>query len=87
MQLGAYNSADRVLAGWNRQTHKYDVLKAYLPMSARFASPKGTFYRLSVSGFGSVREADAFCAALRGEGGKCFVRNFAGDAPVQYASR
>jgi Flp pilus assembly protein TadD len=87
VQLGAYGSPARVLAAWNGASHKYAALKAYLPMSARFASPKGTFYRLSVSGFGSVREADAFCAALRGEGGKCFVRNFAGDAPVQYASR
>jgi len=87
VQLGAYNSADRVLAGWNRQTHKYDVLKAYLPMSARFASPKGVFYRLSVRGFDTVGEANAFCNSLRHKGGKCFVRNLAGDKPVQYASR
>ena len=87
VQLGAYGSPERVLAAWNGASHKYAALKAYLPMSARFASPKGTFYRLSVSGFGSVREADDFCATLRREGGKCFVRNLAGDAPVQYASR
>jgi hypothetical protein len=43
-------------------------------------------YRLSVKGFGSVNEAQALCSSLRRSGGSCFVRNFAGDAPVQYAS-
>jgi cell division septation protein DedD len=87
VQLGAYNSADRVLAGWNRQARKYGALKAYLPMSARFASPKGVFYRLSVRGFDSVGDAYSLCNTLRREGGTCFVRNVAGDQPVQYASR
>ena len=56
-------------------------------MSARFASPKGTFYRLSVKGFASDDEATALCASLRRNGGSCFVRDVAGDAPVQYRSR
>jgi hypothetical protein len=56
-------------------------------MSARFASPKGTFYRLSVRGFDSLGEANGLCNSLRRQGGSCFVRNVAGDAPVQYASR
>ena len=55
-------------------------------MSARFASSKGTFYRLSVKGFGSVNEAAALCSALRHSGGSC-SRNVAGDTPVQIASR
>jgi Flp pilus assembly protein TadD len=87
VQLAAYNSAGEVLAGWDRQARKYGALKAYLPMSARFSSPKGVFYRLSVRGFNSVSEANGFCNTLRREGGHCFVRNFAGDRPVQYASR
>ena len=87
VQLGAYGSADRVLAAWNKQAHQYGALKAYLPMSARFQSPKGVFYRLSVQGFGSVGEANAMCASLRRKGGTCFVRNTAGDTPVQYAAR
>jgi Flp pilus assembly protein TadD len=87
VQLGAYGSADRVLAAWNKAAHKYGALKAYLPMSARFASPKGTFYRLSVRGFNSFGEANALCKSLQHQGGSCFVRNFAGDTPVQYAAR
>ena len=87
VQLGAYQSSDRVMAAWNGDARKFGALKAYLPMSARFASPKGTFYRLSVRGFSSLTEAKALCTSVRREGGSCFVRNFAGDAPVQYASR
>jgi D-alanyl-D-alanine carboxypeptidase len=87
VQLGAYQSANRVMAAWNGDARKFGVLKAYLPMSARFASPKGTFYRLSVRGFSSLTEAKALCTSVRGHGGSCFVRNIAGDAPVQYASR
>lgn len=87
VQLGAYQSPGRVLAAWNSAARKYGALKAYLPMSARFASPKGTFYRLSVRGFNSLNDANALCNSVRRQGGSCFVRNFAGDAPVQYASR
>ena len=87
VQLGAYGSPQRVLAAWTGAAHKYGALKAYLPMSARFASPKGTFYRLSVRGFNTVGQANALCASLRREGASCFVRNVAGDAPVQIASR
>ena len=86
VQIGAYRSADRVTVAWNTAARKYVALKAYMPMSARFASPKGIFYRLSVKGFASTGEAQALCAQLRRSGGKCFVRNFAGDTPVQYAS-
>lgn len=87
VQLGAYKSSERVLAAWSGVERKYPALKAYLPMSARFASPKGTFYRLSVRGFGNAGEASALCNTLHREGGACFVRRSAGDAPVNYALR
>jgi cell division septation protein DedD len=87
VQLGAYSNANSVLVAWNSKVHHYRSLASYTPMSARFASNKGTFYRLSVKGFGSVNEAVALCSSLRHSGGSCFVRNVAGDAPVQIASR
>jgi D-alanyl-D-alanine carboxypeptidase len=87
VQLGAYGSPQRVLAAWDNAARKYGALKAYLPVSARFASPKGVFFRLSVRGFATTGEANALCAQLHRKGGSCFVRNFAGDTPVQYASR
>lgn len=87
VQLGAYSNADRVLVAWNRQARRYHALQEYTPMSARFSGAKGTFYRLSVQGFGSINEAEALCSSVRHSGGSCFVRNVAGDTPVQIASR
>ena len=87
MQLGAFGSAERVAAAWNVAAHRFGSLKGYTPVSARFAGPKGTVYRLSVKGFGSDREARLVCESLRKAGGTCFVRDVAGDRPVQLASR
>lgn len=87
VQLGAYKSPDGVLEAWNGEARKFSALKAYMPMSARFASSRGLFYRLSVRGFDNLGEAHALCNSLRRKGGNCFVRNFAGDAPVNFASR
>ena len=87
VQLGAYGSASRVSVAWDQAAKRYSALKAYTPMSAKFASDKGMVYRLSVKGFSSVREAQGLCSALKKAGGSCFVRSVAGDTPVQYASR
>ena len=87
VQLGAFGNAERVATAWNAAAKRFGALRDYTPMSARFDSGKGTFYRLSVKGFGSVGEANALCASIRRAGGNCFVRKFAGDTPVQFASR
>ena len=87
MQLGAYKSPQYVNAAWGQLTQKYPALRAYLPLRARFDSPKGTFYRLSVQGFATQREALSRCQLLKSRGGSCFVRGFAGDAAIQMASR
>ena len=87
VQLGAYSNEKSVLTAWNRAAKHYRALQAYAPMSARYASPQGIFYRLSVKGFGSVNEAAALCSSVRRSGGSCFVRNVAGDTPVEIASR
>jgi Flp pilus assembly protein TadD len=87
VQLGAYASPQRVLAAWNSAARRHAALRSYTPTSARFVSPAGTVYRLAVKGFGSAGEASALCASVRRSGGACFVRNVAGDAPVQIAAR
>jgi Flp pilus assembly protein TadD len=87
MQIASYRSPQQVTAGWSRLTQRYPALRAYLPVRARFDSPNGTYWRLSIQGFSNQREAIARCNQLKSHGGKCFVRNFAGDAPVQLASR
>ncbi|HEX6218643.1 MAG TPA: tetratricopeptide repeat protein [Sphingomicrobium sp.] len=87
VQLGAYSSPERISYAWDKVAKRYSSLRAYTPMSAKFASSEGTVYRLSVKGFASVGEAQRLCSALKKAGGSCFVRNVAGDTPVQYASR
>ena len=87
VQLGAYKNSKSVVSAWNAAARRYRSLLSYAPMSARFSSNSGTVYRLSIKGFGSTNEAIALCSSLRRSGGTCFVRNVAGDAPVQIASR
>jgi len=87
VQLGAYSSSDRVTVAWNTLTKRYPALADYTPMRARFTGAKGTFWRLSIKGFGNQQEAIDRCDQLQNRGGKCFVRQVAGDAPVQFASR
>lgn len=87
VQLGAYGSRERVAAAWEILTRRYPSLRDHSPMIARFESSRGTVYRLSIKGFDNQQEAIARCRALRGNGGSCFVRNVAGDAPIRMASR
>jgi Flp pilus assembly protein TadD len=87
VQLGAYGSPAGVKAAWNTAARRFGTLKRYTPASARFTSPRGTFYRLSLKGFGSDREARLLCESLKKAGSSCFVRNVAGDTPVRFAAR
>jgi hypothetical protein len=86
MQIASYRTPQQVSAGWSHLTQRYPALRAYLPLRARFDSPNGTFWRLSIQGFDSRSEAVARCNLLKSRGGHCFVRGIAGDAPVQIAS-
>jgi hypothetical protein len=87
MQIGSYRSPEQVTAGWTRLTQRFPALRGYLPLRARFDSASGTYWRLSIQGFANQHEALARCDQLRNHGGKCFVRGFAGDSPVEIASR
>nr|WP_294850218.1 SPOR domain-containing protein [uncultured Sphingomonas sp.] len=87
VQLGAYSSKAQIHQAWAKVTSRFGRVGNYQPVSARYNGPKGTFYRLAVKGFANDRDALKFCAALKNKGRACFVRNVAGDAPVQFASR
>ena len=86
VQLGAYAQRGFVGTAWNNFAKKYPALRGFSPATARFASDKGTVYRLSVQGFASDAAARDFCASLKRAGATCFVRSVAGDAPVRLAS-
>lgn len=87
VQLGAFASRDRVSAAWRHVSGRFTSLRGYTPVAARYDGERGTFFRLSVQGFGSARDAITMCSGLKRAGATCFVRNVAGDAPVQVASR
>jgi len=87
VQLGAFSSEERVSLAWDKLTRRFPTLRNYSPVSARFDSPRGTVYRLSIRGFANQQEAISRCQVLRGKGGSCFVRSTAGDSPIQFASR
>ena len=87
VQLGAYASPSRVLVAWDAAAKRFKNLRDYAPTSARFDGPNGTVYRLAVKGFANRAEATGLCESLRRSGGTCFVRNVAGDRPIQLASR
>ena len=88
VQLGAYRSARQVETAWAGAARKYRFDAASQPLSTTVAIPgRGTFHRLSVSGFGTHSEAARLCGTIRAKGGACFVRANAGDAPVRWASR
>ena len=87
VQLGAYDKSEYLSAAWNRAAGRHAALRNYTPVTARFDSGKGTFYRLSVRGFGSDREAAQLCSSLKRAGAKCFVRVAFNDAPVRLALR
>ena len=87
VQLGAFDSRTLIAGAWNRAASRHAALRDYTPVTARFASTRGTFYRLSVKGFSSDREASALCSQLKRSGATCFVRATFNDVPVQLASR
>ena len=79
---------ETVPAAWNRVAAKHAALKNFTPVVAKFDSAKGTFYRLSVKGFASERQAiDLANSSLKRAGANCFVRATFNDAPVRMASR
>ncbi|MEO6248525.1 MAG: tetratricopeptide repeat protein [Sphingomicrobium sp.] len=87
VQLGAYATRGAVTAGWRHSSGKFAALRGYTPVAARYDGERGTVFRLSVQGFSTARQAIDLCGSLKRAGAACFVRNFAGDAPVQLASR
>lgn len=87
VQLGAYDSAGIAEAAWQRLGDRISGLRDLTPSTATTMRGAATFHRLSISGFASRSLAVSFCERLRGRGAQCFVREAAGDVPLQWARR
>jgi tetratricopeptide (TPR) repeat protein len=87
VQLGAFRTAAQVERAWAAAQRRYRFA-AGEPLTTTVNIPgKGTFHRLAVSGFGNPVDANRLCQSIRSRQGVCFVRESAGDARVQWASR
>jgi len=87
VQVGAYDSVGVAEHAWSRLTQRVAGLRGFDPSIATVARGGATFHRLSVSGFSTRSVAVSFCERLRARGGQCFVREMAGDTPLQWARR
>jgi len=87
VQLGAFDSVGVAQDAWARTVRRIGDLRGFTPSTAVFAKGSTTYYRLSVSGFGTRGEAAGFCEQLRSRGGQCFVRGTAGDTPLLWVGR
>lgn len=87
VQLGAFGSAQGVERAWAQAYRRYGFASR-TPLSTTIkVAGRGTFHRLSVSGFDNRSDADSACRSVRAKGGSCFVRAVAGDSPTRWASR
>lgn len=87
VQIGAFDSIGVAQDAWGRAVRRVAGFDGLTPSTAVFVKGSTTFYRLSVGGFGTRATAVGFCEQFRARGGQCFVREQAGDAPLQWAKR
>lgn len=87
VQVGAFDSVAVAEHAWGRLTQRVAGLRSFDPSVATVVRGGATFHRLSVAGFATRAVAVSFCEQLRAKGGQCFVRESAGDTPMQWARR
>lgn len=78
VQLGAFDNASVAQERWSTLSRKVGALSAHQPQGARATVNGASYYRLSVGGFARA-DAVGMCAEVRRVGGRCFVRQEAGD--------
>ncbi len=86
VQLGAFNNAAVARDAWAKLSRRYDMLNGYQSAKTTVTVNGRKFVRLSATGFGNARSANAACSLIKAKGGACFVRNDTGGAPVRMAS-
>lgn len=88
VQIGAFRTPDQVEHAYAELYRRFGFIADHEPLSTTVQLPgKGQFHRLSIAGFDSQAAAAKICNMIKAQGGACFVRTIAGDAPVQWASR
>jgi len=87
VQLGAFSTAKAAKASWRHYVGHNSTLGVF-PAIHSSATVRGKeYYRVAVAGFSGRSDANKFCANIRSDGGKCFVRlGGAEAAPSQWAA-
>ena len=86
VQIGAYQNAAIARDDWTRATRRDAAFHAFAPEGMTFQVNGAQVYRLSVGGF-ARGDADALCRAYRAKGGRCFVRQGAGEQIASWARK
>jgi len=86
VQLGAFANPANAERAWANAKSRYGLSQAQ-GRTASINMGGRQLTRVSVAGFASRAAAVSLCASIQGQGGTCFVRGTAGDAPVRWASR
>lgn len=86
VQLGAFSNAGNAERAWEQAERRYGIAGAE-PLTTTIEMGGRTLHRLSVAGFANHADASRLCSSIKAQGGACFVRGNAGDAPVRWASR
>ena len=86
VQLGAFSNPQNAERAWLQAERRFGLSEAQ-PNTTTINIGGRTLHRVSVAGFDNRAEASRLCASIQAQGGPCFVRATAGDAPVRWASR
>jgi Flp pilus assembly protein TadD len=86
VQLGAYENAAVARDGWARVSRRYAGFAGLTPAGMPASVKGANYYRLSVGGF-ARGEAERMCRGYRVTGGRCFVRQQAGDQVAAWVKR
>ena len=78
VQLGAFENAAVAQERWSTLSHNVSLLSAHKPHGVQARVNGTNYYRLSVGGF-AKQDAIEMCGTVRRSGGRCFVRQEAGD--------
>lgn len=78
VQLGAFDSVAVARDAWIRAGRRVPALARMTPAGMKARVGDNAYYRLSVGGF-ARQDATKLCGMVRSQGGRCFVRQNAGD--------
>ncbi|HET8613678.1 MAG TPA: tetratricopeptide repeat protein [Sphingomonas sp.] len=84
VQLGAFARTSTVKTAWTEISRQAPKLAGYTPTRGSVTLRGATYTRLSVAGLPSRAAAMELCQRVRAHGASCFVREAAGDAPLQW---